>query len=132
MNNTFSYIRAIPYGLYMNVIQHAFFFYRFGRLNTRIEVPPHVTVASSEHLFFIVGILSVMLLFYFMKKLPSGAPRRTLFAFFIVAVCLGTIGSVGGGLFGPIGVLIYGLVPFLVILPIGYGLARGVQRFLKK
>jgi len=87
---------------------------QFGSLNTEFSLPD----------FFIVfvGIVSVWMLMYFMRRLPR--MRTVMFIPFVVALPFGYIGTLGGGLLGVIGILLGGLVPFAVILSIGYWLIK--------
>jgi len=110
MKNYFSYPWSILYGLYMYVIFHILFLVRFGRIN--------VEVNSSDIFIVLVGIFSVVLLMYFGNKV--GDKKKLLLIPFVIAIPFSYMGALGGGLLGPIGMLVFGILPFLITLPIGY------------
>jgi len=114
MKNYFSYPWAILYGLYFYLIFHVLFLFRFGRFNTDMSVVDLFIV--------LVGIMSVLLLMYFAKKV--GEKKKLLFIPFVIAIPFSYIGALGGGLLGPVGVLVFGMIPFLITLPIGYALLK--------
>jgi len=110
MKNYTSYPWAILFGLYFYLLFQVMFLLRFGSLNLTFNVLDLVII--------LVGIFSVALLFFCMRKLP--AKQSWMILPFLLAVPLAYIGALGGGLLGAIGILIFGLVPFFVFLPIGY------------
>ena len=108
------YLAAAPYGIYMYLLFHLTYWARFGRINTSF---------SYMDLFIVlVGVLSVWIFIFFSKRLKKR--RMWLWAPFILAVPFGYLGSLGGGLIGPLGILIFGLIPFGLLIPIGYWLIK--------
>lgn len=110
MNDHLSYPWALIYGLYFYVLFQAVFFVRFGTINTAMSTLDLSIIA--------VGILSVLLLMFFMRKL--GREGKFMLIPFVVAIPFAYVGALGGGLLGHIGILVYGAVPFIAILSIGY------------
>ena len=109
---------AFLYGFYFYLLFQAMFVYRFGHLN--------ISFGVLDAFIVLVGILSVLLLFYFLKKLPRG--RRWLLAVFFVTVPFAYIGALGGGLLGALGLVVFGMVPFLVTPPLAYWVVARVMR----
>ena len=114
-----SYQWSILYGLYMYLIFQIMFLSRFGSINT--------TFTSLDIFIIAVGIISVIIAMYFANKLGSG--RAWLLVPFLIALPFSYIGILSGGLFGIVGILIGGLLPFAVLLPLGYWL---VKKFIKE
>lgn len=115
----YSYPWAVLYGVYLYIIFHLVFFLTFGHLNTQIGI--------LDVYIWIVGSTSVLGLMYFMKQLPRSV--AFMFVPFILAVPFGYVGALGGGLLGPVGTLVFGLVPFAILLPLGYWV---IKRLLVK
>ena len=115
MKNYFTYPWAILYGFYLYIIFHALFLFRFGRINTSVSV--------NDLFILLVGILSVVLLMYFGNKI--GEKRQLLFIPFVIAVPFSYVGVLGGGLLGPVGMVLFGMIPFLITLPVGYFFLKG-------
>lgn len=118
MNTFLTYPWALVFGLYYYVIFQLIYLARFGSLNLNWSM---VDVSLP-----IVGIVSTVLFVYFAKRIPR---RRGLFFIpFLTALSLSVFGALGGGLLGPVGVLIFGLVPFALFLPLGYWLVKKFAR----
>ena len=112
------YLKTLFYGLYFYLLFHIAYFLRFGRINNFVSYLDIFIVA--------VGGLSVYLLQHFSDKLKKG--KRLLFAPFLLAIPFAYAGTLGGGLFGPLGILVFGAIPFVLLLPVGYVIIR---RFIK-
>ena len=113
MKNT-AYLWATVYGAYLYLLFQIMFFARFGRINTQVSV--------LDLFIWVVGIVSVLILMFFMRKLPTR--KALMFVPFVIALPFGYVGTMGGGLIGPLGMLILGTIPFAVILAIGFGVVR--------
>ena len=118
MNTFLSYAWAPIYGLYLYVLFQILFLMRFGELN--------MSFSLLDLAIIFVGILSVVLLLYFMRKLTH--KRLLMIIPFLIAIPFGYIGALGGGLLGAAGVLVFGLVPFAVLTPLGYAVIRWLTR----
>lgn len=110
----FSYPRSFVYGLYFYLLFQAMFYLRLGHLNLSFE--------ALDIVLWVVGVASVALAVYFSKKLERG--RVLLWIPFLLALPFSYVGALGGGLLGAVGILIFGLVPFIVTLPIGFLIIR--------
>ena len=112
MEKYFSYPWAFPFGLYFYVLFQIMYAMRFGNINTNYSI--------LDLFIWAVGIGSVLMLMYFMRKLEH---KRTLMLIpFAIALPLSYVAALGGGLLGTLGVLFFGLVPFAAILALGYWL----------
>lgn len=112
MNKYLAYPWSLLFGLYMYLLFQLMFILRFGRINTDVN--------SLDLYILVVGIASVLMLMYFARKLTA---RRVFLCIpFLIALPFSYIGALGGGLLGGVGVLIFGLVPFAIALPVGYWL----------
>lgn len=105
-----SYPWALAYGVYFYVLFQLVFFVRFGSLNTA----PNIFDIS----LYIVGVLSVAMFLHFSGKLSHNSGY--LWIPFVLAVCASVITTLGGGLLGFLGAVIFGLIPFALFLPLGY------------
>jgi hypothetical protein len=112
MRRFFTYPFSILYGAYFYLIFQLMFVTRFGGINM------HFTVL--DIFIWLVGVASIAGLMYFMGKL--GGRKHLMWIPFVIAVPLGFIGALGGGLLGIFGLLVFGLLPFALILPAGYWL----------
>lgn len=84
--------------------------------------------ALTDLLIPTVGIAITLLLFYFLSSSQSAARKIVLWVLFIaVCVPVATFGVMVGGLFGPIGMLLNGLVPSVVLLLLAVGVLRLVR-----
>jgi len=115
-NITFkSGLLTVVYGLYFYVLHQLVYLIRFGSLNTNFNL--------LDLLLIVVGILSVLLYVYFAKE--SDTKRKVaLRVAFVLAIPFASIGSLMGGLLGALGILIYGLIPFVVFLLVAHLLFR--------
>ena len=114
MGNYTSYPWALLWGFYYYLVFQLIFLVRFGSLN--------ISFSSIDRALPVIGILSVVLLMYFADKLQRG--KGLLFIPFLIALPFSVFGALGGGLLGAVGMLIFGLVPFVIALPIGYWLIK--------
>ena len=115
----FTYPWALLYGFYFFLLFQIMSVVLFGGLNTNLNI--------LDVFLYVVGVLSVLLFMYFAKKL--GDRWKSLWIPFVIALPYAYIGALGGGLIGAAGILIYGLLPFIVVLSLGYWL---IKRFAGK
>ena len=114
MTNYLSYPWALAWGLYYYVLFQLIFLARFGALNLSFN--------ALDISLIVLGVLSVVLLVYFANKLS--ARKGLLFIPFVIALPFSVIGALAGGLFGFIGIIAFGIVPFVIALPLGYWLIK--------
>lgn len=112
--NLLSYRWSFVYGLYFYVVFQIVYWKRFGSLNWSIE--------WTDLGLLIVGIVSFFMFQYYALKLAS--KWWLMIAPFLLALPLAVIAALGGGLLGMAGVIFFGLVPFVIFLPLGYWLVK--------
>lgn len=118
MKNYFSYPWALLYGLYFYLLFQGMYAWRFGHLNTDVSL-----LGIS---IIVVGMVSVFLLLFFMRHL---ARRKFLLLVpFLLALPFAYVGALGGGLLGVLGILIFGITPFLIALPAGYFVIKRLNK----
>ena len=109
-NYLWSPVLALYYYLTFEIV----YLKRFGEFNWQFDI------------YFlgllIIGFLSVLLVQYYARRL--GARSWLILLPFIVALPLSVIASLGGGLLGLFGLIAFGLLPFVIIVPLGYKLIR--------
>ncbi len=110
MKNYLAYPLALVYGLYFYALFQLSFLVRFGSLNTSFNILDFGIV--------LVGIISVVILLYFMRKLTRG--RGFMLIPFLLMVPFSYLGALGGGLLGMLGIVAFGTIPFPVGLSVGY------------
>lgn len=110
MKNYPAYPLALVYGLYFYALFQLSFLVRFGSLNTSFNILDFGSV--------LVGIISVVLLLYFMRKLTRG--QGFMLIPFLLMVPFSYLGALGGGLLGMLGIVAFGTIPFAVGLSVGY------------
>ena len=114
MINTKNYAYPLILGLYPYLLFQLIALLGSGKI---------ILFSSYLDLFLVVvGILSVVALFYFLNKFPK-SQRTTLISFF-AAVPFSLFLMLLGGLLCWLGILIYGLFPFVVALFISYLISR--------
>ena len=114
MSNYFSYPWAVLYGLYFYILFQGMYVWRFGSINTHMSILTLYLV--------LVGIISVLMLMFFMQRLAH--KKALMFVPFLLTLPFAYVGALGGGLLGAIGILFFGLAPFVIALPAGYWLIK--------
>lgn len=108
-------------GLLSIVAQVVMFYLRFGRW------PRDATFA--EYLFFfLAGGLGGSILIFFLNRLRSSPGRWIVLMGFLVASPIALFMMVGGGLLGPLGVLIFPQIPWALFTWLGSWVAKFVAR----
>ncbi len=113
-----AYPWALLYGLYFYVLFQIVFLIRFGHVNGG--------VGMGEIALYAVGLGSVLFCQWLTKKHPGHELAMTVA--FVLATPFAFFGALLGGLFGALGVFLLGIIPFLVILSLGYVLIRWFTR----
>lgn len=118
MNRYLSYPWAFVCGFYYYIIFQLVYFARFGALNT--------TWSFADVFLPVVGVVSLLMFIFFAKRI--GRRRELFFIPFLIALPFSVLGALGGGLLGFLGVLIFGILPFFIILPLGFWLVKKFAR----
>lgn len=112
-NKTPSFLWAIPLGFLYPVLQVLIFYLRFGRLNQDSAFTDYAS-------FFLSGALGAVLFIYFLRRSEEKPIRSLVMSGYAISLPLALFAMILGGLFGIIGVVIFGALPSLILVPIGY------------
>jgi hypothetical protein len=113
MEKKMSYWWSLPIGLVYPVVQVLIYLYRFGQLNTLASPLDYL-------MYFAAGLAGALLLIFFLRRSRKRAGRWVIVAAYLLAAPLAVAGMVGGGLLGPVGVILFSFVPWAVFMWIGY------------
>lgn len=115
--------REIPYwwatvlGLLFPVLQAAFYYARFGILNPYAPLIDYL-------LFFLGGTLGGFILIALLRRSGTKAAKWSVTLAFLLGTPIAFIGSLGGGLLGPIGVVLFPAIIWAVFTGIGYWIGK--------
>ena len=110
MKYLLSYPLALIWGLYFYLLFQLVFWVRFGHVNGSFD--------EGTFALYLVGVGSILLCQYLSRRRPGHELGMTVA--FVVGVPFAFIGALFGGLFGAFGVVLLGLVPFAIALPLGH------------
>lgn len=109
---TLSFWWALMVGLLAILAQVVTFYVRFGFFNTQASFANYVS-------FFLAGILGGLILIYFFNRQGSHQARWMVLIAFLLGSPLALFMMLGGGLLGPLGVLIFPQIPWALFTWIG-------------
>lgn len=112
MTKAISKYWSVLVGIIAVAAQVLTFYARFGRWNTDTSITDYL-------LFFFAGLLGGLILIYFLNRQTSNAKRWAVLIAFLLASPIAMIMMVGGGLLGPVGVLIFPQIPWALFAWIG-------------
>lgn len=116
-----SFYWSLLVGVLVVALQIIVFYLRFGHWNTDSSMLDYL-------LFFVAGTLAGLLLLYFMNHQAVVGRRWILLGAFLLASPLALIMMVGGGLLGPLGVILIPLIPWAAFLLLGAWLGSFMLR----
>jgi hypothetical protein len=131
MNRGISEMKSIPAywalltGLLSVIAQGIFYFLRFGQWNTQSPFSDYL-------FFFLAGSLGGLILVFFLNRQTSSRGRWIVMLMFLLISPISLFFMLGGGLFGPFGLLLLPQVPWGLFSWLGSLLARFVSRPGKK
>lgn len=99
-------------GLLAVAAQVITFYVRFGRWNADSSVVDYA-------LFFIAGWLGGWILIYFINRQASAAGRWSVLIGFLLATPISLFMMVAGGMLGPVGVVLFPLIPWALFCWLG-------------
>lgn len=112
--NSFEKYLAYPWALLYGIDYYLLFqivnFVRFDRFNWSFSI--------LEFMLYVVGVASVLLTLFLYKKLEG--KLGALIGLYLLATPFSYIGALMGGLIGAPGILIFGMVPYVVVLGVGF------------
>jgi hypothetical protein len=108
-----SYGWAALSGLFVPVLQIAIFFVRFGKLNQDASLLDYV-------IFFLAGTAAGLILIAFLRRSKTMAAKWIVFVTFLLATPMALAGMLLGGLLGPVGVVLFSFLFWLIITGLGF------------
>lgn len=112
-NPEIPYWWAAVIGLHFPILQAVVYYARFGMRNPYAPLFDYV-------LFFLGGTLGAFILIALLRRSPTRAAKWSVGLAFLLATPLAFIGSLGGGLLGPLGVVLLPALIWGVFTAIGY------------
>ena len=112
---------ALLVGLLSVLAQVITYTLRFERLNTESPFADYI-------FFFLSGTIGGFILIFFLNRQPTRKGRWIVLAAFLLISPLSLLVMLGGGLFGPLGLLIWPQIPWALFTWIGSLLGRYVSR----
>ena len=108
-------------GLLSVMAQVITYYLRFGRWNT--DSP------FSDYLFFfLAGLIGGFVLIFFLNRQATRKGRWIVLTSFLLISPISTLVMLGGGVFGPLGLLLWPQIPWLVFTWLGSLLGSFVSR----
>ena len=120
-NKQTSYMWAIPIGLLFPLLQVAIYYMRFGELNPYAPVWDYLW-------FFLAGTAGILLLIFLLNRSANGAQRWAVALAFLVGTPISTMMMVGGGVLGPIGIILFPLLNWVLFSGLGFLVGRYFSR----
>jgi hypothetical protein len=118
---TISAYWAFVVGLLAIVVQVLTFYLRFGRWNTDARFAEYL-------FFFLAGALGGSILIFFLNRQASVTVRWIVLAGFLIASPVALFMMVGGGLLGPLGVLVFPQIPWALFTWLGSWVGKLISR----
>jgi hypothetical protein len=109
---TISAYWALVVGLLSIVTQVITFYLRFGRWNTEAKFAEYL-------FFFLAGAFGGSILIFFLNRESSLSTRWIVLVSFLIACPIALFMMIGGGLLGPLGVLIFPQIPWALFAWLG-------------
>ena len=103
------------------VAQVLTYFLRFGQLNTQASPGEYI-------LFFLSGTLGGAILLFFLNRQTRARAWWIVFGAFLLAAPIALFMMLGGGLFGPLGILLWPQIPWALFTWIGSLLGSALSR----
>jgi len=111
---------ALVVGFLSVAAQVVAFYARFGRWNTESPFTDYL-------FFFLAGALGGSILIFILNRQSSAGGRWIVLVSFLMAAPLALFMMIGGGLLGPLGILIFPQILWVLITWLGSLLARFVS-----
>lgn len=112
---------ALLVGLLSVVAQILTYYIRFGKWN-------EFSTAVDYIMFFLAGTLGGLILIYFLNRQTTKTAWWVVMLVFLLATPVAMFMMLGGGLLGPLGVLIFPQVPWALFTWIGALIAKFITR----
>ena len=112
-----SYWWTIVIGLLFPILQGAIYYIRFGILNPYAPLIDYI-------LFFLAGTLGGLVLIALLQRSHTKAAKWSVIVAYLLGTPIAFLGSLGGGLFGPVGVILLPVIIWAIFTAIGFGVGR--------
>ena len=112
---------ALLLGLLSIIVQAVTFYLRFDMWNDSSSALDYL-------LFFVAGTLGGLILIYFLNRQTSTTAWWVELIVFLLATPVAMMFMIGGGLLGPLGVLLFPQIPWALFAWIGGLIAKFVTR----
>lgn len=112
---------ALLVGLLTTVAQILTYYLRFERLNTQASLTEYL-------LLFLAGSLGGVILIFFLNRQTTARGRWIVLIMFLLISPISLFVMLGGGLFGPLGLLFLPQIPWALFSWLGSLLGRFVSR----
>jgi hypothetical protein len=116
-----SYWWAILFGLLFPVVQIGIYYFRFGRLNPYSPLLDYI-------MFFLTGTVGGLIFIALLRRSGTKAAQWSVTLAFLLATPIATLGMLGGGLLGPVGVVLFPTLIWGIITTIGYLIGGLISR----
>jgi DMSO reductase anchor subunit len=110
-----SYWWAAAIGLLFPILQALIYYIRFGILNPYAPLIDYI-------LFFLAGTLGGLILIALLRRSETKSAKWSVSLAYLLGTPVAFLGSLGGGLFGPVGVILLPTIIWAVFSLIGYWL----------
>lgn len=95
------------------VLQLLIFLFRFRKLST--------LASSLDYLiYYLAGLAGALLLIFLLRRSKTSTGRWVILGAYLLATPLALSGMVGGGLLGPLGVILFSFVPWALFMWLAY------------
>ena len=112
---------SVPIGLVFPVLQIAIYYLRFN------EMDPYTPLLDYLW-FYMAGVAGVLLLIFLLRRSRTGIQKWLVVIAFLLATPISTSVMVGGGAFGPIGIILAPLFIWTLFCGFGYLVGRFFSR----
>jgi hypothetical protein len=116
-----AYWSAGAIGLFFPVFQVAIYYLRFGRLN------PYAPLTDYA-LFFLAGTAGGLILIALLRRSRTKAAKWNVVIAFLLATPFAIFGMLGGGLLGPVGIVLFPALIWGIVTGIGYWIGKFISK----
>jgi hypothetical protein len=116
-----SYWWAILIGLVFPIAQIVIYFLRFGEMNPYASILDHLW-------FFLAGAAGGLLLIELLRRSLTGVQKWIVAVAYLLGTPVSTLMMVGGGLLGPIGIILFPLINWALFSGFGFLVGRYFSR----
>jgi hypothetical protein len=116
-----SYWWAVLIGLVFPILQVVIYFLRFGEMNPYAVIVDHLW-------FFLSGAVGALLLILLLRRSQTPVQKWIVALAYLLGTPISTLMMVGGGLLGPIGIILFPLFNWFLFCGFGFLVGRFLSR----